>query len=812
MRAYQYFHIPSGYEAKVNDNDFSTLNNVEKIRQAFTSPTYFAAVRLGDEMVLLNASLDENKNQFIRGRIAPLSEITSISPLFIEKIPDIRLLRSDMSLPLRPFFAGNYMHRAIPLNRPQFAALFDALIQQKQVTVLTKSHDEALSILKLALYLLPDKFARGVSYAICENPVGHQIVVTDAFGRTTNALIQIVFVTKDVDRSAISGDVIDLSATEANENLSAVARMVLDTDLSNIGNVNQLKSQLELCISKDGANTHVLDLNRLVEELRVSLNREKMSEITDHLLQVDEQVQGTILPQIGELFAAYLRGEEVDDDLVSAIKEIIRQFPSLNEIVGPAIREYGNRNFLSLSDHELIDFAANLSSDESNLRQFIDETMNEAIPRRKSKRVQILHAALFLTNNYSPNLNDYILALMEIVDIRNNYQILTFEERNEGEELFYCVSKDREMSDQDLEFVAFLVYTAYVKNVDQTWKELRLLGLEKRLDQYPIMAKLRLLIQLRALLERYADLLYMYPQYAVVDLNNFYFDVYEPNLRTELKNSDYKERIRLYDEFRQIPYSSLKRVLSESLSDLSAFFDNYQELNRDEMEQLLNLFESMEANEKQAEIVDYLRSILKEYEMNASFIQFRESFIHQTYGLLSQEEQHNLPMLPSYNALISEKVAFSEDLVLYLSKFAGFTSLSNEITVKTHTTDDVIIPVAEVKSNASTNAFVAKTKLFVTLKTTVSHHKPFEVKVTIEADENTKVPAIDFVVSRFFPTSEKPGNVFKTFEGGQLKKGLFSKPKLSFVIACPPAEMGEGVFAVLHDKNEPFILQTIKEE
>ena len=102
MKAYQYFHLPTGYEAKVSDNNAKDLSFVEAIRKAIQSSVYFAYfINSDDNCILLSSKLDEMKNQFIRGRIGKIEEFTTFPISYLETIPDLRLMRADMTLMVR---------------------------------------------------------------------------------------------------------------------------------------------------------------------------------------------------------------------------------------------------------------------------------------------------------------------------------------------------------------------------------------------------------------------------------------------------------------------------------------------------------------------------------------------------------------------------------------------------------------------------------------------------------------------------------------------------------------------------------------
>ena len=64
MKAYQYFHLPSGYVSRVSDNDSGTLNFIEEIRKTLQNSTFFVYfVNSKGLGIALNSKVDETKNQ-----------------------------------------------------------------------------------------------------------------------------------------------------------------------------------------------------------------------------------------------------------------------------------------------------------------------------------------------------------------------------------------------------------------------------------------------------------------------------------------------------------------------------------------------------------------------------------------------------------------------------------------------------------------------------------------------------------------------------------------------------------------------------
>ena len=132
MRAYQYFHLPSGYAAKTSDNNPNELQLVEAIRTSISTPVYFAYFYTNNVGVALNSRLDETKNQFIRGRLFALNEITTLPLIYAEGIPDMRLPRADAMLMVRPFMAQAFSFKPLIINKVEFAKAFDMLLSKKK--------------------------------------------------------------------------------------------------------------------------------------------------------------------------------------------------------------------------------------------------------------------------------------------------------------------------------------------------------------------------------------------------------------------------------------------------------------------------------------------------------------------------------------------------------------------------------------------------------------------------------------------------------------------------------------------------------
>lgn len=816
MKAYQYFHLPNGYEAKVSDNNQTDLAFIEKIRTSLSGNFFLAYILLGEQNAyILNSKADENKNQFIRGRIASLNEITTLSIGYIENIPDMRLMRVDMSLMPRPYMPANFMFRPYPLNKGAFATLFDKVTQGKPINAFFNSTDDALLTIKTLLSILPGAYQKKLSYIIAENPGPFSFTALDPYGRSSEAKVNFYLINHPLGETDKNfGEYIDFTSPEVKgDELSPLASMILDKELTNPSHLNDLKQRFATYISENGIDLSSLALVEKQDAFYKDPTEENLNELINLIAQSDYDSQMASINKLGEYMIGLFASQEVTPSLLATVANLRRMFPPFADIINAPYSSYLINNFLSLEGEAVNDFAYLLASDMNTFDEFFIQTENEVNPKRKSKRLEILFSSLFMGggNLDQATIKDNIIRLMNIVDIRNNYQLLTFEERNNGEDLFYAVPTDGNLNDLNKDFLAFLVYTAYTRDTDEEWKKMRLKGLEKRLAPYPVLEKLRILIQIRNSLESFSDFFYTEISLAITDLNNFYFDLYGDSLKTELLRNSYDEVLTFYDEYRSTPYNALLNALCDTLCDLGNFLSAYPELTFEQNNHFLSLFESMPISVKQTEVTNYLKSLVKEHDLNEAFVTFRTNFLEKTYDLLSSSDKRLLPPLPSYNSLKSEKVKFSEQLAVTLASFDGEYQLLASIHPKTREAstnnrhNPIPIPIPDPTPQ------IKRLPLEVTLDYKPNRIKPFDVRVEISSDIECEVPALRFVMSRLAPTSPDDGVTLYTFSGGKIKKGFFGMKSLFFSFRSVALEDRCSIHIVLENPNEPYIIKkTVK--
>ena len=277
--------------------------------------------------------------------------------------------------------------------------------------------------------------------------------------------------------------------------------------------------------------------------------------------------------RLANYFVSEMENSTLDDALFNQIPRLKNFSQPFNEVISIPYTNYLSRNYLSLEGEAENDFAMMLAT-SSEFDSFFNEVYQEDNNRRKAKRIGLLLLAIYYSYSSGNADNDLTQnryqRLMDVVSIANCYQLLSYEEKNNGEDLFYGISEDGNFSDVEKERIAFLVYSAYLNTSNEEWKKIRLKGLEVRLKNLPILEKLRMLNEIKKSLEFFSSILYS-DNYVLTDLNSFYFDIYGETLKAELKRAPYKDKLKLYDEFQTLPYLSLTSALVESLSSLPDF-------------------------------------------------------------------------------------------------------------------------------------------------------------------------------------------------------------------------------------------------
>ena len=818
MKAYQYFHLPSGYEAKVSDQNPKDLSFAEEIRKSIQSTLYFAYITNSEgDCFLLNSKLDEMKNQFIRGRIGKIEEFNNFPIGYIETIPDLRLMRADMNLMVRPYMVSSFAFKPYNLNASCLGALFDAITKNEDVIVSFNSQEEAVLTLKTVLNLLPLQVAKKVNFVIADTIGPNKVECLDAYGNKLTGSNHLNILNRPItDEEKTRGKYIDFTKPNVDVNsLSPLAKLIANSDISSPIKLNELKNNFANFIGDSGVDLGALDAVEKENNFLNNPSKESLHELLDYLPNIPADRRDEVLVKVGQYYASKYDSDEIEADEVKEASELANTYPAVASVTDNSYRNYLMRNYLSLEGQAKDDFALILGADQSAFDTFFNDTEAEVNARRKARRVAIIHSALISgTDGDYDSIRAKFRRLMALVDISNNYQLLTYEERTEGETIFYSIPLDGNLSDIDLDLLAFLSYSAYLKTTNEEWKRMRLRGLEIRLKELDILAKLRILIELRNRVEYYSNLFYGDEALLITDLNDYYFDIYGESLKAELKRCNFDAKLNFYNEFRIVPYLSLLNALSNSLCDLSLFLETYPELTREQIVSFLSLFEAMPQNKESATIVEYLRASLKEYELNQTFVNFRMGFIENCYNLLPQNEKDRLPNKPNHDDLMSTKIDFAEKLSMSVMRYMGDTALMIEIPVKTRESKFGLLeePAQQMNSrNPQVNKVVKKTKVMTLIEAKPSSIKPFPVKITFECEEEIELPEIVFVAANRQPTSTDQGNELNRFKGGMLKKGLFGKPKIVYKFDSPKIMMNQQIFGVIEDPESPVSLQIIRD-
>lgn len=817
MRAYQYFHLPSGYAAKTSDNNPNELQLVEAIRTSISTPVYFAYFYTNNVGVALNSRLDETKNQFIRGRLFALNEITTLPLIYAEGIPDMRLPRADAMLMVRPFMAQAFSFKPLIINKVEFAKAFDMLLSKKEFVISTNSNEEALLITKSLLNLLPLPLAQKISLIVSDTIIPFKNETTDGYGQKIQFNCQLVVLNRPMseDEKNMYNHVDFVKPATKREELTAVGSMICNIDLNAPNELNELKKRFATFIDENGVNQYVLQAADVEDKFVKEQNVENLHALIDLLANLPNDQANEIIYRLANTFAQQLEEKTIAPEMVKEVAALKTTYPQFNEIVDRPYQKYISSNFLSLEGQAENEFAMTLAASREAFEEFFNDFVNEENQKKKAKRFSVLlYAILFGSPDYDFQ-KLFINRLMDEVNIMNRYQLLSHEEKNEGEAIFYGIDENGHFSEHDLDKLAFLVYSAYLKDTDDEWKKIRLKGLEKRLKDLPILEKLRVINDIKGRLELFAtNNFYDHREYSLMsDLNNFYFDLHRDELRSELKKVDYREKLEFYDRVRSESFLSLLSILIESICDIRAFLTAYPDLSRSEVDRFLSLFSAMPQTQECLELVNYFNLCLKEAGMNETYMSFRKEFLKATYALLEQKDKNMLPAFPSDNDSNNNLANFSKDLATSLAHFKDGNQLINEIDAKVYPSEyDGKISVGPIPSTGpiqpGPGTAPIQTLVYVELKYKSNPAVPFEVKASFNCDKEVNIPAITFVAARRLNDPNCPVVNASITSPFKLKKGLFGgQAKGSLTFKCPPIEPNMQLFAIIEDRSSGISLQ-----
>ena len=817
MIAYQYFHLPNGYVAKTSDNNPSELSVFESIRLSISSTQYYAYYVISNKGYVLASKLDENKNQFIRGRQAMMNELTMLPLSLGELIPDMRLMRQDMTLVARMFMVAPFTFKTYSHDKLAFAKAFDSIVLKKDAILIFNNMEDATYTLKTILSLLPIDFAKTISFVISDQLNLNPIEIVSPYGEKTMGECHLHLVTRNLtEEEKRDHNVIDFAnPSNQNKELSSLAEEVYQSDLTPTSLLN-LKNHFSTFIDSNGINEAVLYASKRENEFAQNKNVETLNSLLEIVNQVPYELASSILSRLANTFVHDLQEGSLSEELFNQIPNLSNQFPPFGEIVNPSYRDYLQSHYLSLEGQAEDDFAMILGTGD-NFDSFFNELFMESNNRRKAKRLSILLLAIYYS--YSSNQVDNettvsrYMRLMDFVNIANCYQLLSFEEKNEGEELFFGINEEGHFTQNELDRISFLVYSAYLQSGNDEWKKIRLKGLETRIKDLPVLEKFRVLNEVKKGMEFFSSILYD-DNYILSDLNDFYFDVYRDSLKSELRRVNYNEILNFYDEFQSVPYLGLTSLLTDSLTNLSSFLSAYPDLTREQVNHFLLLFKGMPQNKECIEMIDYLTLLNKEAELNEDYTQFRTDFLNRCHELLPEEKKREYPK-PNVNDLLSTKAQFAEKVDFYISTLKGDTSLSYDIDVKTRESSFEEIHTKENSTYHQEGEIENRPKLnqtivYVHLNYQMSNYQSFKIKINAESDVEITLPQIDFIAAEINPEVEDDATLLISSKPVPLKKSLFKRtPSASFEVLCAPLPYGKRLFVQLNDQYGPVQIRTI---
>lgn len=821
MRAYQYFHLPSGYVSRVSDNDSTSLNFVEEIRKTLQISTYFLyLINSSGEIYAINSKLDETKNQFIRGRILQEKELNSMPVSFVQSLPDTKLLRADAPLMVRTFMAPPFSFKPLTFNNELFASLFDLVIKGEGVTAYFDNFDNALLALKTIQKLLPLGFSKKISFLVADSYQKVSVSSLDNYGNHITGECNVTFVAGKIDENnKPDTKIIDFNTNYgANKSLSPLGLMIKNADFKNANSFIGLKNEFGPYINDNGVNLGAVEI---VNKENDFINKEDCESFNAYITTLNTLTSdliadsiNRILPTINEVLAS----EDVDSNMISQIATLRNENQIFSDATYEAYSSYLTNNYLSLEGDAANDFGYMLSLNNEMYDEFFNSYVNENITTRKARRFALLHRSLYLGSNSM----DFEVAkgrirnLLESVDISNSYQVITYDERLNGEDIFYGINAEGDFDDIELDRLGVLLYSAYKKSCDKEWRKMRLKGLEVRLKKVSAIKKFRILIEIKNRMEFYNNIFYDDVDLMLVDLNNFYFDVYGETLKTEIKTALYRDRIEFYDQNQDISYLSMINCVANSICNIKDFLETYPDLSIEQINHFIALFNQMPKNDGAKEISDYLELLKNESDLNSSFVNFRLNFTQNIYNFLSESSKNKLPKTPENNDFLSIKTNFAEKVSKEASQYEGNTDLYAEIYLPTKYSNfdaENAIATAEAKSYAAKKVdfYGDKQKVYVYIEGKPNCVQRFKLKITFEADKDLDLSNVGIVASRFKPNDEEQGKTIMEIPSLKLKKKLFSKTaKATIDLTVDPIETFESIFVVSLEKPAKVTFDIIR--
>lgn len=817
MIAYQYFHLPNGYVGKTSDNDVS-LPLMETLRVQVDTNPYYLYVCNNDQGYLLASKIDENKNQFIKGRIFKLDELNALPLQMGTLIPDMRLMRQDMSLVARQFMIPPFVFKPYLKDKYPLALALDNITERKKCCLVFSSMDDAVLIFNTLLSLLPLEFSKTISFVISDTLIKNEIEFTSVYGEKTLFNVDVNLLTRPLNNDELGDfEVVDFTSTNERKPLSVAGESLFNADLSNSALFTSLKNEFATYIDKNGLNLAVISTAEKEKAFYEKKNLEALDELLLVIEQVPFELSESIMYRLGNYYVKEMEESTLDDTLFNQIPRLKNLSQPFNDVVSVPYTNYLSRNYLSLEGEAENDFAMMLST-SSEFDSFFSELYQEENNKRKAKRIAILLLAIYYSYSSGNADNDLTQSryqrLMDLVSIANCYQLISYEEKNNGEDLFFGISEDGNFTSIEIERIAFLVYSAYLTTSNDEWKKIRLKGLEVRINKLPILEKLRILNEIKKSLEYFSAILYS-DNYVLTDLNSFYFDIYSESLKSELKRAPYKEKMMFYDEYQTVPYLALTSAVIESLSSLPAFLDAYRDLTNEEEKRFLSLFRSMPESKETLEIINYLSLLNKESQMNDDFALFRMNFITKCYNLLPKDKKDAIELV-SNNDLFSKKQAFSESVASFITTLKGDTSLASEIEVKTRdSTFQIQSNQPQINISKQENTNISKTNttkpfLYLTIKYTPSSFKRFKVTYSLEGDKAMTLSPLVFIAGVRNIQVEDDTDILGQTGPLELKKAFLKpKPVANGSIELDPLKPGKQIFVIFQDENTPYALRVI---
>ncbi|MDR2091175.1 MAG: hypothetical protein LBP62_05940 [Clostridiales bacterium] len=497
MIQYKYFHTTSGYVSKCSLEDAAARRYYEglfeNIRTAIGNDSFtYATIKDGSFVFM------QTENNVSHGLCGCKDDGIAERPAaYINKLdnnakPDEYEASAlpDGSLPA--IKAKDSFSLAANLNRNIFAKLTDALLfgePNKQIVIFAESRAAAVNYIKTLSLTLPLRYMKKIGFCVCS---GDRDIPSDAIGAVTQDGTKNTISIKIWASSLTSFDfnsysrfyyVFDIKGNRDNYggDLSAIAKIIAETDFGNDTILSDLAEQIEEAFDGDG-RIKPETLEKIAVQKAFEIKRN--SDTAKAVLKIS-QTAAIDVPIIINAVAELLGGSNADKLTVEDRRLILKvcvDNANIDENTKTLLYDFYEKNYNGLEQEEKSYFFQLLST-KQNMEKFL--TAPPQI-RDFSARVKAFKVACEVIDRKVSEGNVEIFSLMDLLtpiikafDISKVRGVIPLDQMTaSGEEFFKVISECKDERTQEI-MSAALMFSAYKKNMSPALCDIRIKGLKK---------------------------------------------------------------------------------------------------------------------------------------------------------------------------------------------------------------------------------------------------------------------------------------------------------------------------------------------